>query len=235
MKTKYQYLLIFYWMALLGDCYLIYNEDESNRWITKGLLMPLLIVYYLINSSRKHHLNSKALTILALVLAWAGDLVLLNAGHSVNFVIGLGLFLAMHIVYIIYFWRMHKLIPVTDITTLLVPVLIITVFDFIVIKKLMPYVQAQDPGMVAPLIVYMVVISFMLVMAFNILTSKKANSLALPFFIPGAVLFILSDTLLGFNKFLWNDNLINIGVMLTYGYAQYQLVHGFIKHVKGRI
>jgi len=141
----------------------------------------------------------------------------------------------MHIVYIIYFWRMHRLFPVSDITSFITSIVMVGIVDAVIFKKLIPLVKEVDAGLVAPIIVYMAVISFMFIMAYNILTSKKAKSLAMPFFIPGSALFILSDTLLGFNKFLWNDHIINIGVMLTYGYAQYLLVHGFIKHIKGRI
>lgn len=234
MKTRHQFLIFFYWIALLADCYLIYSEQEDNRIITKAVLMPLLLIYYVVNSSRKHHLNSKLLTIIALLLAWGGDLVLLKEGQN-YFIAGLGLFLAMHVIYIIYFWRMHRLFPINDVTNLIISIVLVGIVDVVVFKKLIPLVNEQDPGLATPIMAYMAVISFMFVTAYNILTSKKARSLALPFFIPGSALFILSDTLLGFNMFLWQDHMINIGVMLTYGYAQYLLIHGFIKHVKGRI
>jgi uncharacterized membrane protein YhhN len=234
MKTKYQYLLLFYWIALLADCYFIYSGDESNRWATKGMLMPLLMIYYLANSSRKHHLNSRILTIAAFLLAWGGDIVLLNEGQN-YFIAGLALFLAMHIIYIIYLWRMHRLFPVSDVTTLVLSVIMIVGIDLVIFKKLIPLVNEKDPGLATPIMCYMGVVSLLFIMAFNILTSKKAKSLAFPFFIPGAALFILSDALLGFNIFLWNDHVLDIGVMLTYGYAQYLLVHGFIKHIRGRM
>lgn len=234
MKTRHQYLLFFYWVALLADCYLIYAQQEHQRWITKGALMPLLLIYYFVNSSRRHHRLSKALVLVALALAWAGDIALLKDGQS-YFVTGLALFLAMHLVYIIYFWRMRSLFPVTDATTLVVSLAGVAIFDAIVLNKLLPLVRASDPSLVMPIIVYVAVISVMVIMACNVLTSKKAKTLAVPFFIPGSALFVLSDTLLGFNKFLWEDSMIGIGIILTYGYAQHLLVHGFIKHVKGKI
>lgn len=234
MSTKHQYLLFFYWVALLADCYLIYSQQEDNRWLTKGALMPLLALYYVGNSSRRRHVTSKIIVIVALLLAWAGDIALLFEGKN-YFMIGLGLFLAMHILYIVYFWRMQRLFPMTEMTTLVLSTAIVGVFDALILYKLLPLVREADPGLVTPIIVYVAVISVMFIMACNILRSKKAKSLAYPFFIPGAGLFMLSDTLLGFNMFLWEDSMIGIGIILTYGYAQHLMVHGFIKHVKGKI
>jgi uncharacterized membrane protein YhhN len=98
-------------------------------------------------------------------------------------------------------------------------------------KKIIPL--AGELG--NPLIAYMIVISFMFVMAFNMLSNKKVRSIAINFFMPGAVMFLISDAILGLNMFLLEDPLIGIAVMLSYGYAQYLIVHGFIKHIRGRL
>ena len=230
MKTKHQYLLLFYWAILFIDCFLIYSQHEQYRVVTKTLLMPLLLLYYLANSSRKHHLPSKTLTAIALLLAWAGDVSLLMEGE-IFFIVGLVLFLLMHLIYIIYFWRIQSLLPVRDGLYFFLPLFLVAVFDVLVMIKVVP--QAGDLGI--PLIAYMIVISLMFVIAFNILSSKKARSLATNFFIPGAAMFLVSDAILGLNMFIWEDQMIGIAVMLTYGYAQHLMVHGFIKHIRGRV
>jgi uncharacterized membrane protein YhhN len=230
MKTKHQYLLLIFWGVLFLDCFLIYSQQQEYRVVTKSLLMPLLLLYYLGNGSRHHHLPSKLLTIVALLLAWAGDIFLLLQGEA-YFIIGLLLFLVMHLIYIIYFWRIRALFPIKDGLYFFLPVILVAGFDIVVMMKIVP--QAGELGV--PLIAYMLVISFMFVMAFNILSNKKAKSLATNFFIPGAAMFLISDATLGLNMFVWEDNLIGIAVMLTYGYAQYLMVHGFIKHIKGRV
>ena len=229
MKTKHQYLLLFYWGALLLDCFLIYSQHEEYRVVTKSSLMPLLLLYYLANSSRRHHLPSKLLTGVALLLAWAGDVFLLMKGE-IFFITGLVLFLLMHLLYIIYFWRVHPLFPVRDSLYFFLPIFLVSVFDVLVMMKIVP--EAGELGI--PLIAYMIVISLMFILAFNILSNKKARSLATTFFLPGAVIFIISDTILGFNMFILKDHLLGIPIMLTYGYAQHLMVQGFIKHIRGR-
>lgn len=228
MKTKHQYLLFFYWLALFADCYLIYSQNDSSRLFTKGALMPLLIIYFLVNASKKQHLPSKIIAITALLLAWAGDLVLLR---EQNFMTGLVLFLSVHVAYIVYFVRVQALFPLVKPVNVFFPLILIALYDLILLKILLPYAGAVKD----PLIAYMAVISLMFVFACNIKGNKNAGSIASQFFIPGAAAFIVSDSILALNKYIWEDQLINIVVILTYGYAQQLLVHGFIKHVKGGV
>lgn len=232
MKTKHQYLLLFYWVALLADCYFIYENNTENQWLAKGALMPLLLLYYIVNGSKRHHVNSRVITIAALVLAWAGDLVLLKEGEQ-YFIIGLVLFLLMHLLYIIYFFRVHNLFPVKQTIIIGLPVGLVVLYDILLMRQLLQDSHANT--LKGPLFAYMTVLSVMLVAACNILASKKSKSLAYQYFIPGAILFIASDSLLGMNKFIWAEQVVGIAVILTYGYAQQLIVHGFIKHVKGRV
>lgn len=232
MKTKHQYLLLFYWVALLVDCYFIYEGNETQRWMTKGILMPLLLIYYALNASRHHHLPSRVLTVVALVLAWAGDIFLLRTDES-NFIIGLVLFLAMHLVYLVYFARIHGLFPIKKPLNVWLPLIVVGIYDTILMNKLLKDADAQK--LKFPLLAYMAVLTLMFVFACNARGSKKAGALSPQFFIPGAALFIVSDSILGLNKFIWEEQIVGIAVILTYGYAQQLLVHGFIKHVKGRV
>jgi uncharacterized membrane protein YhhN len=75
----------------------------------------------------------------------------------------------------------------------------------------------------------MLVISLMALLAAGTLRNPFLQIVAVNCFIPGAVLFILSDAALAMNKFLLRQPRIDILVMLTYGAAQYCLVSGFIK------
>lgn len=230
MKTRHRYFLILFWGALALDCFLIYSQHEEYRVATKTLLMPLLFLYYLVNTSHHKRRPSRLLAFVALLLAWAGDIFLLGQGQTF-FIIGLVLFLLMHFVYIIYFWRVYPLFPVRYGLYFFLPILLVAAFDILIMMKIVPL--AGDLG--KPLIAYMVVISLMFITAFNMLSNEKVRSLALNYFIPGATMFLVSDAILGLNMFLWEDKLIGIAVMLSYGYAQYLIVHGFIKHLRGKI
>jgi uncharacterized membrane protein YhhN len=166
------------------------------------------------------------------VLAWAGDILLLKTDET-SFIIGLVLFLAMHLAYLIYFARIHGLFPVKKPLNVWLPFILAAIYDVVLMKILLIDEGAQKLKL--PLLAYMAVLSLMFVFACNVRGSKKAGPLSAQYFIPGAGLFILSDSLLGLNKFVWQEQIVGIAVMLTYGYAQHLLVHGFIKHVKGRV
>jgi uncharacterized membrane protein YhhN len=230
MKTRHRYFVLLFWGVLVLDCLLIYSHREEYRLATKSLLMPILLLYYLANTSHHKQKRSKSLAASAFLLAWAGDILLLFQGETF-FISGLILFLLMHVIYIIYFWRVYPLFPVRYGLYFFLPIVLVVAFDILIMKKIIPL--AGELG--NPLIAYMVVISFMFVMACNMLSNKRVQSMAINFFIPGAAMFLISDAILGLNMFLWEDHLIGIAVMLSYGYAQYLIVHGFIKHIRGRM
>jgi uncharacterized membrane protein YhhN len=83
-----------------------------------------------------------------------------------------------------------------------------------------------------PVKIYTVVICLMAATAANLLSSKPMKVIAAGFFVPGAALFMLSDSVLALNQFIYKDTFLNIVVMLTYGYAQCLLVQGFTRYLK---
>ena len=68
-------------------------------------------------------------------------------------------------------------------------------------------------------------------MTVHISNYKPTKTIANKFWIPGMLFFVISDTVLAFNKFDWSIHspIPNIGllIMLTYGLAQLLLVKGF--------
>ena len=63
----------------------------------------------------------------------------------------------------------------------------------------------------------------------SITTSNPAyKNFAIQTFVPGAILFVISDALLATNKFYAHLPVFDLGVMLTYAGAQYFLTKGFI-------
>ena len=64
----------------------------------------------------------------------------------------------------------------------------------------------------------------MLLIAMN--TWQQINNRASNFFITGALLFVLSDSLLAVNLFVMQQWVLSLGVMATYATAQYLIVKG---------
>jgi uncharacterized membrane protein YhhN len=229
MKRKNQKLLFFFWLALAADCFFIFRGQHDYRFVTKSLLMPLLLFYFISNVSRRQHRRSRILVFIALLGAWIGDVVLLLKGET-YFMVGVLFFVAMHIMYILYFIKTVSLIPEKrKQSQLWIPTLIVIAFCGFVY-----FLIGESLGdKKVPILFYMGVISVMFITAWNITSNKRLTSLAINYFIPGAAFFMISDSLLGYNLFLFDDHLLGIGIMLTYAYAQQLMIHGFIKHLKG--
>lgn len=68
----------------------------------------------------------------------------------------------------------------------------------------------------------------MLLCAINISVSKKLGNVAVIFFIPGAVCFVASDSMIGFNRFHLPKPLPGYYITGTYCAAQFLIVTGAI-------
>jgi len=225
-----KYGLGIFWIILLADCFLIYTQQEEYRWFTKPLLLLTLMVYFNLNVSRRHHSSSKILANSALSLALIGDVLLLFKGEQF-FIAGLISFLLTQTILTAYFSKMHPLSLKNSeyFFGALIPLLIIAGVG---IKFIYQYLNHLE----IPVIIYSVVIVLMAATAANVLANKKTFNLAGKYFLPGALLLVLSDLTLALNKFYFSTeegfHILNIVVMLTYGYGFSLITKGFVTHLK---
>lgn len=203
MKSKILQIILVIVFAI--DLFLIFSNKIELRFFTKPLLLPLLILLY-ITRLKSEKTQVDKLFLAGLVLSFFGDLFLL---FQWGFLPGLGSFLLAHVFYIISFrkktqnsiWRFWPIILGLFATTLLV--------------FLFPYLKEMK----IPVIIYAVVIATMM---YNALKTHNRN------LIIGALLFLISDTLLSINLFLQPFMILNLLVMITYIAAQWFLVKGMI-------
>jgi uncharacterized membrane protein YhhN len=80
-----------------------------------------------------------------------------------------------------------------------------------------------------PVRVYGVVISYMLIQALQVVKIKNTKAALL--MISGAVLFIISDSILAINKFYTRFELAGIAIMTTYGIAQLLITLGAVRYI----
>ena len=226
-KQIAQIILTFFAILVCVDCFLVYFEFDSYRFFTKPLLMPTLLVYLLYNTKQTKHKASKMIVFFALLFSWLGDVSLMKSGSDSFFIIGLCLFLVAHIFYIIFFIR---LMPFKQKSALLILItsLVITVF----MSTFIGFIQDKLGNLQWPVIIYACVISTMLLAAVNTVSSNKLGKISSRFFIPGAIFFVISDSLLALNKFYLHAIKIDLLVMLTYALAQLLIVFGASKFIK---
>lgn len=219
---KKRFGIILFLIILFTDITAVYFKNELLRYISKPLLMPFLIIYFIFNT-RPFISPLKKWIVLALVFSWAGDVLLIFDSMSPSFFIfGLVAFLIAHIFYILFYETIIRREHLQKNYWWFIPVLIYYVS--------MIYILSPHLGdMKLPVRIYGIVISYMLIGALQ--TSMIRNQDAARLMIAGSVLFITSDTLLAINKFHGSFEYAGIAVMLTYGIAQLLITLGAVRYI----
>ena len=210
MKTKI--LTVIY--LLVGLIYTAFSTNLSflPGIMLKGLIIPVLIIIYLLNARQ----NFNFLMLAALIFSWAGDVIL-----DFSFIPGLACFLLAHIMYATQFFKT----PGTGAVFYRRFYLLLPVIFYGVVLVFLLYDHLD--GMRLPVIIYAIVILTMLVAAIN--RYEKAGRLSFILVLAGALLFVISDSLIAVNKFGFPFRFSDVADMTTYIAAQYLIVTGVLK------
>ena len=219
---------VLFGLLAITDIIFLALEHNNFRYYTKPFLLPVLLLTIFGHSVGQNHPVSKMLLFIAFVAGTAGDVFLLRSEKFPQyFTYGIAAFLLMQLIDCIYFFKMQSLKKDFMLIQGFVGVLMAG-YSLTLVGSLYKYLGALR----IPVIIYAVVISLMFFAATNIFHSKRANKLAIRFFIPGAAMLVLSDSILAVNKFYLKDDLFNVSVMVTYILGQLFLAIGFTKHLK---
>jgi uncharacterized membrane protein YhhN len=213
-------IVLLFFILLLADVMALSLGYEQVRHITKPLLVPAL-AFYLIRSIK----ITKPVTwvVPALFFSWLGDILLMFDSDPMFFLLGLSSFLIAHICYIVLFRQILKDQQISIRWTWLI---VVIAYYAVLIAILFPYLE----DMRIPVIIYGLAISAMLFLALQMLYSPHqagGRMIAL-----GAVLFIISDSILAINKFYQPFQSAGILIMVTYGLAQLFIVAGTIAFMR---
>ena len=223
--TVYVLLLSLHLYAqILGTNY------STLQFVTKIVLLPLLICFLLAQESFSKLPNTKWLLIIALFGSFLGDVLL--SKEVDNFILGMVAFMTTHIFNIIYFNKQNAIGQAKSNKFKGFAVFLLA-FCVLIFFQL----RAAMGGLIYPILVYMALICSAALMAIHAGGNVKASLISKLFWLPGMLFFISSDTVLAFNKFSWQKSglhIQNIGLvtMLTYGIAQLLLVKGFQLYFK---
>ena len=221
---KRQYWLIAFLLVLAADIIGIQINNEILQYISKPLIIPVLIGYFLSQTGIVAS-SLKRWIIAALFFSWGGDVLLMfQPKDEIFFLLGLSSFLLAHIFYIIFFHHVRVREGIKSNPWLL---LVVAVYYEALIGWLSPYLGEMK----LPVRIYGIVISFMFMLATHMLFIK--NKWAGQWMMTGALLFVMSDSVLASNKFYQPFELAGVLIMLTYGFAQLFIVEGAIKYIRG--
>lgn len=213
------FLKIYLGFSLFYLLILLFNL-EHIAWYLKGLLLPILwlAVYF------SGDFPSKKILLGALLFSWIGDVILLFAPIAeIYFILGLVAFLISHVIYIILFNKQNRSDAVKNKGVFYIGLLAILIYLASMLTVLLPKLGDLQ----VPVIVYALTISTMLLYAFRgyLVWNKPANT----YIFVGAVIFVLSDSILAMDKFYEPIYKNSFFIMLTYLMAQYLIVIGILK------
>lgn len=204
-------------IVLAGHLLALLLRIEMMDRITKPLIV-IAVAGYFFYATKDVQSRLKVWIGSALLFSWGGDILLMfQDKKSLFFLLGLSSFLLAHIFYIIF---LHKVRLAEKIKPRLWTLLVIAIYYSVLITFLSPWLG----DMRLPVRVYGMVISFMLLLALHLLF--LANRKAGLYIAIGAILFVLSDSLLAINKFYQSFEAAGFLIMLTYGLAQFLLIVG---------
>lgn len=220
MNSKTNKLFTFIFILLIIAELICGSVESFSKWhyITKPSLLIALIFYFYCQSNGLGP-KTKIITLLALVFSLLGDVLLMFVDLSPHyFMFGLVSFLVAHVCYCLVFLIYRN----PNINFLGVSALL-CIYAF----GLFYLLKDGLGNLLIPVIVYMIVILMMVMTAF--LRQKRVPKKSFILVFIGALLFVISDSILAMNKFYMPLKFSSISIMLTYALAQYFIVLGLIK------
>lgn len=212
---------ILYFVLCVVFCISTFYEPYPLAWLIK--ILPMLVLIFIVSlqiivksslpkvaNNLKTDQSDKTMNILlvALLFSSCGD-VLLAINSPSMFIFGLGSFLIAHLFYLLCFKPF-----VLQHTGYIVGLLLIGAGLFSLMAN-------NLNELFVPVLVYMLVL---LGMCIGALVSTKSNK----WLIIGGISFVISDSLIGLNKFYTDIPLSGLLIMSTYYFAQFCLVTGLI-------
>lgn len=212
--------LVAFFISVIGVITFELTQTPWIHFVSKPLIVISLLVYYYYGSLRE---NRSVTFILALLSCLAGDIFLMSPEY---FIPGLASFLLGHTLFI-FSYRQHQ--NESTINSLQGLQRVRLAFPIILGGTgLVVILYSKLGDLQIPVIIYAAIITTMVLMALFRYSRTSMDSFWQVFL--GAVLFMVSDSVLAINKFL--DPITNAGlyIMITYTAAQFLIVNGILKH-----
>lgn len=197
-------------------------QADVLLYIFKPLLVGSLLGYFIIATAGIPSPFKKWI-IGALLFSVGGDSLLLLANTSEwYFILGLVSFLIAHVFYIgcFHFMKVRE-----SVTGKWQTAIIVGVYYFFIMSFLIPHLGALK----IPVLIYGIVISFMLLLAMHLY--ELADGRTGRMLLTGAILFVVSDSILAINKFYRPAVWGGWAIMTTYVAAQWLLTRGMVRYI----
>jgi uncharacterized membrane protein YhhN len=209
-------------LTALTEWLAVYKNWRRVEFIAKPGVMVFLFAWFMLTSGLRGPVVWFGLGIL---LSLVGDIFLILSNERRWFLFGLGAFLLAHVAYILGFNTPPP--PFSGMTFVIAMMVLISALP-LVRRILLGVAQKGLRRLVEPVRIYATVISLMLFSA--LITLFRTDWLSVPAYLVslGAVLFITSDMLLAWNKFVKPIRRGRLVLMITYHLGQMALIAGAV-------
>lgn len=198
------------------------NGSGNFAYFIKPCIVLSLLIMLYVSTRLKGRFHKRLFT--GLIFALAGDVLLICAVKDESyFLFGLAAFLLCHIFYISAFYLDFKSAPELDKKGARIAILLSAIAAISFYFYLRPHLGIMK----LPVMVYVFVISMMMMMASfrNLRVNKSSFKLVLF----GALFFLLSDSILAYNRFVQHIDYSDVWIMATYMIAQYLITIGAVE------
>lgn len=196
-------------------------DNIQMEYFVKPLIMIWIAVYFMLFAKKT------AFTIpvlLAFFFSWMGDnLLMLSGKNELFFFAGVGGFFCAQVAYIYTFSKFSE----TGGKGYLQKNPWLSVFFLAYVAGILVLLFPGLEGMMKPIItIYALSLILMSMMALN--RSGRVGAMSFKLVFIGSLLFLLSDSMIAFNKFHSEIPLAGFLIMVTYISAQYMIMRGLI-------
>ena len=217
-------------LIVFTDLFAIYTGNQLIQYIVKPMILISLFVFFAFQVTmvkpKGRELRISTFLMEGLVLSLVGDTLLMFDADPMFFILGLSAFLLAHVFYILTFYTVLKTEKLKLDLRLFIPV---SVYYALLVFLLFPVLGEMR----IPVLVYGIVISIMFVLALHMINLKYRE--AGKWMAIGAAMFVLSDSLLAFNKFYQAFPFAGIYIMISYAAAQYGIVKGVSAYLSEKV
>jgi len=220
-KNKTYFFVLFTVILLLDIIVKICLENFPYRYISKPLVLLLLITFYLINNKGPRK-NKFLYVLLGLIVFLIGDIFVINHTNKVFFICSMLLFSLGKLLYCLNFsnvkeFNLSRLIP-------------FLLFCFIFIVVIFRLVYENLGSYFIPVMSYFFISLLLALFSFLRKNATTITSYRIVFL--GILFFLVSETVMVIKTFYHEIIFQDFIVMFTYGFAQYFIITGLLLEYK---
>jgi len=222
MLRKYPQFSFAFAIVFFAELIAVTTNLKELRFITKPLITISLMLFVYFTIKRKSRFTNKIIT--GLFFSLMGDVFLMFPHvDEIYFMLGLGSFLIAHLFYIAAFY-LDSTNKIEVEKRYVLPIFLVFGFSCMAYYLLLrPHLGSMN----IPVLIYSFTITLMAIMA--ALRYGKTNTKSFAWVLVGAILFMISDSILAYNKFVERVEIGDLLIMATYMLAQFFIAMGTVE------